>query len=60
MTSDRLWGELTGVDVDPGDILSYSLVAGTGDADNALFSISGSSLYLKQARRSTTNRSQRF
>ncbi len=48
MTSDRLWGELTAVDVDPGDVLSYSLVTGTGDADNALFSISGSSLYLKQ------------
>ena len=39
-----LIGRLTTEDVDTSDTHSYSLAAGTGDADNGLFSISGDSL----------------
>lgn len=37
-------GTLSTTDPDPGDTFTYSLVAGTGDTDNALFNISGASL----------------
>jgi hypothetical protein len=37
-------GSLSTIDLDPSDAHSYSLVAGTGSSDNALFSISGNSL----------------
>lgn len=39
-----LVGTLTALDADSGDTFSYSLVAGAGDTDNALFSISGDQL----------------
>ncbi|PXA04648.1 hypothetical protein DDZ13_05605 [Coraliomargarita sinensis] len=32
-------GELTAIDADPAEVFRYSLVAGAGDTDNALFSI---------------------
>ena len=44
-----LIGTLTTTDVDTSDIHSYSLVAGTGDTDNGLFSISGNTLLLAGA-----------
>ncbi len=37
-------GTLSTTDVDSGDTFTYTLVAGTGDADNAAFSIVGNSL----------------
>ncbi len=37
-------GTLSSVDVDVGDSFTYSLVAGTGDADNASFTIDGGTL----------------
>ena len=37
-------GTLSTTDSDVGDIFTYTLVSGTGDADNASFNISGSSL----------------
>jgi hypothetical protein len=37
-------GTLTGIDPDAGDTFTYALVAGSGDTDNASFSISGSTL----------------
>ena len=37
-------GTLSSMDNDTGDTFTYSLVSGTGDADNASFNISGSSL----------------
>ncbi len=37
-------GALTTTDPDAGDTFTYSLVAGTGDTDNAQFNISGSNL----------------
>ena len=37
-------GTLTTSDVDPGDTHVYSLVAGTGDTDNAAFTIDGATL----------------
>ncbi|MFM1774717.1 MAG: hypothetical protein RJA53_327 [Bacteroidota bacterium] len=37
-------GTLSATDADAGDTFTYSLVSGTGDADNASFSIAGSSL----------------
>ncbi len=40
-------GELKSDDVDPGDILTYSLVSGQGATDNSLFSIVGSTLRTK-------------
>ena len=39
-----LVGVLAAVDPDAGDALTYTLVAGTGDADNASFTISGTNL----------------
>ena len=44
-----LIGTLTTTDVDTSDIHRYSFAAGTGDADNALFSISGNTLLLAEA-----------
>ena len=44
-----LIGTLTTEDVDTSDTHSYSLAAGTGDADNGLFSISGNTLLLAGA-----------
>ena len=38
-------GTLSGLDPDANDILTYSLVSGMGDADNACFAIVGNSLY---------------
>jgi hypothetical protein len=37
-------GNLRTVDVDTGNTFTYSFIAGTGDSDNALFRISGSTL----------------
>jgi VCBS repeat-containing protein len=37
-------GTLSTTDVDAGDTFTYSLVSGTGDADNAAFTIDGSTL----------------
>jgi gliding motility-associated-like protein len=37
-------GTLSATDADAGDTFTYTLVSGTGDADNASFSIAGSSL----------------
>ena len=37
-------GTLSAADVDTADTLTFSLVAGTGDDDNALFEVSGSTL----------------
>ncbi len=37
-------GALSAIDPDPGDDYDFALVAGSGDADNASFAISGSSL----------------
>ncbi len=37
-------GTLSTTDVDAGNTFTYTLVAGTGDADNAVFNINGSSL----------------
>ncbi|MEI8153565.1 MAG: hypothetical protein WCG92_18530, partial [Hyphomicrobiales bacterium] len=37
-------GTLSTTDSDVGDSFTYTLVSGTGDADNASFNISGSSL----------------
>lgn len=37
-------GTLSTTDPDPGDTFTYSLVAGTGDTDNASFNISGSNV----------------
>lgn len=37
-------GTFAGVDPDPADSLTYSLVTGTGDTDNASFTISGNQL----------------
>lgn len=37
-------GSLTTTDADPGDTFTYTLVAGSGDTDNALFQVSGSAL----------------
>jgi len=37
-------GTLTAADPDAGALLTYSLVGGTGDSDNALFTIAGQSL----------------
>jgi len=42
-------GTLTSQDEDVGDTLNYSLVAGTGDTDNASFEIDGSTLKTKFA-----------
>lgn len=44
-------GILSTTDADPGDTFTYTLVAGTGDTDNASFNISGSNL---RANNSTT------
>ena len=44
-----LIGTLTTTDADTSDTHSYSLAAGTGDADNGLFSISGNTLLLAGA-----------
>lgn len=37
-------GALTSTDPDVGDTFTYSLVAGTGDTDNALFAVNGANL----------------
>jgi Ca2+-binding RTX toxin-like protein len=37
-------GDLTSTDPDAGDTFTYSLVTGTGDTDNALFTIAGNQL----------------
>ena len=37
-------GTLSTIDEDPGDNFTYTLVAGTGDVDNGLFSIAGAEL----------------
>jgi len=37
---------ITGTDDDPGDTLTYSLVAGPGDTDNTAFTVSGSQLLI--------------
>ncbi|MCA9120282.1 MAG: cadherin domain-containing protein [Planctomycetaceae bacterium] len=42
--SGTLVGTFASTDPDMGDSFTYSLVAGTGDTDNALFSISGATL----------------
>ena len=42
-------GRLTTEDADTSDIHSYSFAAGTGDADNGLFSLSGDSLLSAEA-----------
>jgi hypothetical protein len=39
-STPQIAGTFTGVDPDTGDILTYSLVTGAGDTDNALFSLS--------------------
>ena len=41
---NALVGILSTADVDAGEVFTYTLVAGTGDADNAAFNISGTSL----------------
>lgn len=43
-------GTLSTTDVDTGDTFSYSLVTGTGDANNASFNISGNTLRANDAR----------
>ena len=43
-TSGTIVGALSTTDIDDGDTFTYNLVAGTGDTDNASFSISGSNL----------------
>lgn len=45
-TADATVGTLSAADADAGDTRAYSLVAGPGDADNASFSLSGSTLRL--------------
>lgn len=42
-------GTLSGSDEDAGTSLSFSLVAGTGDSDNALFTIDGNQLRVNQS-----------
>ncbi|TCP10971.1 DUF4347 domain-containing protein [Simplicispira metamorpha] len=42
-------GTLSTTDTDTGDTFTYSLVAGTGDTDNASFNLSGSSLRANNA-----------
>lgn len=42
-------GRLSATDADAGERLSYSLVSGTGDTGNALFSLNGNSLRTKTA-----------
>lgn len=42
-------GILSTTDADPGDTVTYSLVAGTGDTNNASFNISGSNLRANNA-----------
>lgn len=42
-------GTLSAADVDGGDTFTFSLVAGTGDTDNASFNISGTSLRANNA-----------
>ncbi|WP_088891375.1 DUF4347 domain-containing protein [Leptolyngbya ohadii] len=42
-------GDLTTIDPNPLDVFTYSLVSGTGDTDNALFTIAGSQLQINTA-----------
>ncbi|MEG1265118.1 MAG: Ig-like domain-containing protein, partial [Myroides sp.] len=42
-------GALSTEDIDPFDVHTYSLVSGTGDTDNASFSINGNILYINQS-----------
>ncbi|MBE9103327.1 cadherin domain-containing protein, partial [Vacuolonema iberomarrocanum] len=42
-------GSFIGVDPDPGDNLTYTFVAGTGDADNDLFQIQGNQLRILES-----------
>jgi len=44
--SGSLVGNLTTIDPDPGDTHTYALIAGTGDTDNASFTITGNQLFL--------------
>ncbi|GEM45569.1 ExeM/NucH family extracellular endonuclease [Deinococcus cellulosilyticus] len=44
--SNATVGTLSAQDPDAGDTLTYTLVAGTGDTDNALFTISGTTLQM--------------
>ncbi len=46
---NRVVGTLSATDVNLGDTFTYSLVAGTGSTDNALFNISGDSLRASQS-----------
>jgi hypothetical protein len=46
---NALVGTLTTVDADGGDVHVYSLIAGTGDTDNDLFTISGDQLTANDA-----------
>ncbi len=39
-------GQFSALDTDPGDVITYTLVSGAGDADNAKFSIIGETLGL--------------
>ncbi|OYP39074.1 cadherin domain-containing protein [Rhodopirellula sp. MGV] len=42
-------GDFTADDPDAGDTLTYSLVSGTGDTDNSVFSVSGGTLTINEA-----------
>ncbi|MEM6688489.1 MAG: choice-of-anchor Q domain-containing protein, partial [Planctomycetota bacterium] len=46
--ADQLFATLNAIDENPGDNHTYQLVAGQGDSDNAVFAISGSTLYVRQ------------
>jgi len=48
-SANAVVGSLTTTDPDSSDAHSYSLVAGTGSSDNALFSISGNSLQASES-----------
>ncbi|MFD0941555.1 YDG domain-containing protein [Pedobacter boryungensis] len=47
VAANTVVGTLSTTDADAGNTFTYSLVAGTGDTDNAAFSISGNSLSIK-------------
>ncbi|MEQ1829828.1 MAG: Ig-like domain-containing protein, partial [Pirellula sp.] len=48
-SANTVIGTLSSIDANVGDTFSYSLVSGTGDSDNAAFSISGNQLIANAA-----------
>jgi len=55
--SGTVVGSFIGADPDPGDTLTYSFVAGTGDTNNGLFQIQGNQLLILESPDFETQRS---